>query len=194
MMFKAPYKVPSRDRIRIGRGFGPTSEPMDPVGPDGEAHFHYGVDIVFGDARQTYGVPLVLPFPSAKLVAYQSPANPDTTTSFATFRWKSPEGDTYDMTLAHVSEIVFMAPYAFGDEIAFVGNAGKVWPKPDIAHPWDGAHLHLGLKKNGTWVDPKRHFDLFNAFIGPADEPQKDVPAVVWMIEKVRALLAKLLA
>lgn len=193
MIWKAPYRLPNARRVVVTRGFGATTEPMDPVGPHGEPHFHYGVDITFGDDRQSYGVPLVLPFPSARLIEYHTPEMGSTQSSFAKFRYRSASGNTYDLVLVHVQEIVFQAPYTLGDVVAYTGNVGKVFPKPSIGNPWDGAHLHLGLQRNGVWVDPLDWFDLWDCFIGEADAPEKDVPALQWALQSARALLAKLL-
>lgn len=192
MIFKAPYQVPTAKRVTVVRGFGPTNERLDPGGPNGEPHFHYGVDIVFGTDRETYGVPLALPFPEAKLISYVAPGDPGGANSHATYRYRSTSGNVFDMVLVHVSEIVFQYPLRFGAVVAYVGNVGTVWPQPDIKNPWDGAHLHLGLKVNGKWEDPMRWFDIFDPFIGEADDAQKDVPALSWALRKAMALYKQL--
>lgn len=46
-----------------------------------------------------------------------------------------------------------------GDVIAHEGNSGCVLPSPTAANPVAGAHLHFGVYKDGTAVDPKPFLD-----------------------------------
>ena len=44
-----------------------------------------------------------------------------------------------------------------GETIARVGNIGNVRPRPTPQFPYAGSHLHIGIKKNGSWVNPSNY-------------------------------------
>lgn len=46
---------------------------------------------------------------------------------------------------------------AQGDVIARSGNSGNVRPRPSAKYPYAGSHLHLGIQKNGVWVNPQNY-------------------------------------
>lgn len=192
MLFKFPLLVPKGTRLTVTQPFGKTSLNLEPEGPRGEQHFHYGVDVVRDSVIQTFGTPIVCPFPRAKIVAYQFDQPMGDTTNFIKIEYVAPDGVSHKMVAAHISEIVFRGNYVEGDVIAYVGNAGLVQPKPTPTNPWGGAHSHLGAQLNGQWVDPLTIFNLNDPFIGGGDDLNKDLPAVRWAIGELTKLLTAL--
>lgn len=65
MKYKLPLAVPAGKHIYITQPYGRTYLTNEPVGPNGEPHFHYGSDIALGTPEETYGAAIVCPFPSA---------------------------------------------------------------------------------------------------------------------------------
>lgn len=52
-----------------------------------------------------------------------------------------------------------LGPVKKGDVIAREGNSGCVLPPPTSANPVAGAHLHFGVYRDGTALDPKPFLD-----------------------------------
>lgn len=193
-MWKTPLQVPSAARLRTTHLWGASPLSVEPKGPNGEQHFHYGVDFACGTPGETYGTPVVLPFPQATLVNYNDPLPGTDGQRIATYRYTDPNDDDWDMVVVHLSEIVYRPQYRYGDVVGYVGNSGLVVPAPQIGDPFAGAHLHLGLKRNGRWVDPLLYFRSNDPFIGPDSGVERDIPAWRWALLKAQALLAKLIA
>ena len=67
-----------------------------------------------------------------------------------------------------------------GDVIGLMGNAGYVWPPPTANYPWNGTHLHFGVRFyhssgniissqfSGNYVDPLPFLYSRGSKIGPA--------------------------
>ena len=193
-MWKLPIQVPDVSQIRVTQRYGRSSFAIEPKGPNGEPHFHYGLDIARRTPMETYGTAVIMPFPHAELVNYVDPLPGTNGQRFATFRYVSPAGTQFDLVLVHLSAIVFRASYTQGDVVGYVGNSGLVSPTPQIATPFAGSHLHIGLKANGSWVDPEREFSTGLAFIGPDTSVERDLPAWRWALLRAQELLAKLIA
>jgi hypothetical protein len=153
---------------------------------------HNGVDFVTGDAIQTYGTRLVCPVPKAELSKtwWENPMS--TSGNGIQIAWE--EGsDRYNVRFWHCSEIVTTNTYLEGSTIAYIGNSGLCSPKPTPQKPFDGAHLHLMVFKNGVLIDPLDIFDQNQWFISEDSGQEKDLPPLFWMLEYAKKQLLKLL-
>ena len=99
----------------------------------GKKDFHYGVDIV-----ACCGTPVLAIADGIVNVAAKS----EKSGNYISIS----HGEFYESLYAHCSKILIPqgSPVKKGDVIALSGNSGRV----------TGAHLHLGIKKNGNWIDP----------------------------------------
>ena len=99
----------------------------------GKKDFHYGVDIV-----ACCGTPVLAIADGIVNVAAKS----ERSGNYISIS----HGEFYESLYAHCSKILIPqgSPVKKGDVIALSGNSGRV----------TGAHLHLGIKKNGNWIDP----------------------------------------
>ena len=190
--FNLPVLLPPGIAPVVTQGFGPTDNPIEPRGPNGENHFHYGVDLVFGKDFETYGTPLVVPFERCTVGAYMQPPGTYQNTPFVEIDGIGASGTHYKVILAHVGNIFFRNDYKLGDIVATVGNYGMVSPQPTPADPFAGSHLHLGVQVGGEWRDPFEYFDVSTPFVGAPHDPNSDVPRLLWAIEQLTAQLASL--
>lgn len=190
MKFPLPIQTTDARNIRLTQAFGPTSNVLEPEGPAGQPHFHYGVDLVCGDDHQTYGAALRCPFPGAQIVNRFEQPEGSKETPFLQLQYRDTAGTTYDVILAHCIDMAPAGRVAYGDEVAKIGNIGLVAPQPSLRDPYGGAHLHLGLKINGAWTDPLAYFDLTRPFIGTAPTQADQLPATNWLIKELLAIIA----
>jgi hypothetical protein len=61
MKFPLPIQAPAASAITVTQPFGVTSNTLEPEGPNGEPHSHYGLDIVCGDDPATFRTELRCP-------------------------------------------------------------------------------------------------------------------------------------
>lgn len=192
--FRFPMQIPEGHRLSLTQPFGPSSLEIEPKGPNGEPHFHYGVDVQDINAAQTYGTPLVCPFKDGKLEGYYLPGETAGTTPWLKLTGTGASGRRYSLIFAHVSATFFRASYNEGDIFALAGNAGLVTPSPTPSHPFDGAHLHFGVVVDGEWCDPLQYFDIENPYRGAGAQPESKLPRLRWALETLQQQLASLLA
>lgn len=183
--FNLPVLLPKDAQVIITQPFGATSNPIEPPGEHGEAHFHYGVDFVFGDPLQTYGTPLVCPFKGAKLGGYMKPPGTIANTPYVNVRGKGESGNYYELILAHVGNIFFRDSYTEGQIIATVGNYGNVSPLPTTLDPVAGSHLHMGVRVNGVWDDPLKYFDPQHPYIDANFTDSAQLTRLAWSLQRV---------
>ncbi len=189
MKFPLPLQLPEGHTPIITQHFGVSTEELEPAGPNGEPHYHYGTDIVLGTDHDTYGAALRLPFPVGRINQYLQPTQGMQNTPFVQLLYPAQDGTKYEIVLAHVSEIEPAKDFVYGDIVAKVGNLGLVYPQPNLKDPYQGAHLHLGLKVNGAWVDPEQYFDFTKWFTGAAPTQQDQLPATNWLITELLAII-----
>jgi hypothetical protein len=188
MQFPLPLQLTAAQKARITQPFGATTNELEPLGPDGEAHFHCGVDIVCGDDSETYGTALYCPFPTASVEAYLVQAgNKDT--PFVQLSYTAIDGTKYEAVLAHMSAMETPKSFIYGDLVGRAGNVGVASAQRSLKNPYAGAHLHLGLKVNGEWVDPERYFDFSKSFSGDAAIPQNQLPTTNWLVQELVQLV-----
>jgi murein DD-endopeptidase MepM/ murein hydrolase activator NlpD len=89
---------------------------------------------------------------------------------------------------------VVKSSYREGDIIGYIGNSGLCRPAPTPQRPFDGAHLHLMLFKNGILIDPLTVFNPNEWFVFSDTGVDKDAPPLQWALNFVKSQLAKLLA
>jgi hypothetical protein len=189
MKFPLPIQVSAASSITVTQPFGITSNTLEPVGPNGEPHFHYGLDIVCGDDHATFGAELRWPFPSGAMINRSPQPQGSTQTPFLQLEYKPTDGVVYNSTFAHCSEIEPEGTFQYGALVGKIGNIGLVRPQPPLKDPYAGAHLHLGLQADGKWVDPALYFDLTKPFIGTGPDQEDQLPATNWLIQELLALL-----
>jgi len=185
--YNLPVLLPPTGRISITQPYGPTDNTLEPVGPHGEPHFHYGVYVIFGDAFNSYGLPLVNPFAVGTFASENPPPGTYENTPTIVINGVGASGNKYQLVLAHVSNVVKSTTYANKQIVGATGNYGTVAPVPSISGPWDGSHLHLGLLVNGNWADPQEYFDFSNAYAGPQHDPNACVDRLSWAVEQFQA-------
>jgi murein DD-endopeptidase MepM/ murein hydrolase activator NlpD len=63
---------------------------------------------------------------------------------------------------AHLSEVSVKKDeiVSQGQAIGFMGNSGRVAPKPTSERPKQGTHLHVELRINNEPVNPRRYLDF----------------------------------
>lgn len=190
--FPLPITLPAGTKVTVTQPFGVTANTLEPVGPAGQPHFHYGVDLVWGSPGFIFGTEYVLPVDAESMSSYELPPGAPNTTPFVCFNFTGASGTKYIMTLAHVSQIFMLPQLKAGEVVALAGNYGLVAPQPTIAAPFDGSHLHLGLQANGVWVDPLEYFDIDQFTIGPVRDPNNCVTRINWACQQVEAELQQL--
>ena len=121
------FKPPLKGKISSKFGVRP-----DPI-LKGRFTFHHGVDIKVID-----GTPVL----SIGDGIVKKIANSKKSGNYISIK----HGDVYESLYAHCSKIFVSCGSVVkrGEKIAISGHSGKV----------TGPHLHLGIKKNGNWVDP----------------------------------------
>lgn len=187
--FRVPIAIPDTQRVMLTQVFGPVSNPLEPEGPNGEPHFHYGIDLVTGDDHHTYGVPVVCPFPSATAFEKIDSGPMNEKGNGIVCSYTDPSGAQYKMTLWHLSKLSDPVEFADGQVMGNIGNNGHVFPAPSLADPYAGAHLHLGLRVNDVYVNPLDYFDLSNPYAGAAPAGDLQMPPAKWVIAKLAQFL-----
>lgn len=188
--YKFPFRIPDGWRLIITTPF---------TGADK----HNGVDVAVMDddtyePEDTYGIPLVWPFPfpgKPYEIHIDSPVPGQGKKSRVQVDGTDPAtGVTYSVIDVHASGSPYFVSantpstivFKQGDVIAFVGNNGAVSPKPTKTDGFAGSHAHLalGVKRpgmlNAVNEDPMLYFDLDDPFRGP-DDPSRDKPIYEWM-------------
>jgi murein DD-endopeptidase MepM/ murein hydrolase activator NlpD len=152
---------------------------------------HNGIDIVIGDSIQTYGTKLVCPVPNAQLSMTWFTDPMSTAGNGIQIGWDD-GADRYNLIFWHCSEIVSQETYKEGDIVGYIGNSGLVKPPPTPQQPFNGSHLHLGLRKNNVLIDPLTIFDKDEWFISEDTTQAKDLPPLFWALEYAKSQLKKL--
>lgn len=155
-MIKAPFRSPYQ--LKVEQEFGNTS---NNVWYNAHGIFsvgHNGIDITFGNAKQTYGTECVCPFDNAKVVKVSWDSPTSTKGNGITIESSPINGVVYQVVFWHTGEIAVKLgqDLKLGDVVCYIGNSGLVDPAPSAIYPWNGSHCHLMLFKktwNGTfWV------------------------------------------
>lgn len=179
-MYKLPIAVPPGKKFFIVQRYGPSNSVLNSPGPNGEPHFHHGIDIAFATEVEGYGVPVVCPVPNATVVGINFDGAMTSTSNTINLEWREADGRKFNMAAVHVSGVEKKAPYVEGAIIGYLGNAGLVSPKPTILNPYLGTHLHLGLQIDDYWVDPALYFDLTAAYVGEVVPDIRKMLPVHW--------------
>lgn len=106
---------------------------LNPLTKKEEKDFHHGVDISVCDGTPIYSI-----FDGI----VQKVSSSERSGNFVFVK----HGEFYESLYAHCSKILVSKGDAVkkGQKIALSGHSGNV----------TGAHLHLGIKRNGHWIDP----------------------------------------
>lgn len=183
--WRVPIAIPPGFRVWLTQPYGPTSLTAEPKGPNGEPHFHYGIDLTVGFEHQTYGIPVVCPFPTGD-ISYEVTGNdPGEGGNFCYVVYKDAAGNEHKILCYHLSEVQPVGHVADGTMVGRIGNTGDVFPKPTFADPYLGAHLHLEYYINGERTDPLPHFDLNNPYTSSPLTPADQAPATNWLIREL---------
>ncbi len=118
---------------RISSKYGSRENPIS----SGKKDFHHGVDIAVKDGTPVFAI--------ADGVVKKT-ANSQRSGNFLSIK----HGQEYESIYAHCSKILVPQGRNVkkGEKIALSGHTGNV----------TGAHLHLGIKKNGSWINPAEIF------------------------------------
>src|SRR3990167_8793374 len=153
---------------------------------------HNGLDIIVGDSIQTYGTKLVCPVSNAELSQTWFTNAMSTTGNGIQIGWN--EGaDRYNLILWHCSEIVTKNTYKEQDIVGYIRNSGLVKPAPTPQKPFDGSHLHLGLRKNNILIDPLTIFDETTWFTSEDTGQEKDLPPLFWALNYAKEQIKKII-
>ena len=173
-MYKLPIKSPSKPIIT--QVFGNSSN-NDWYRANGIFTDHNGVDFITGNAIQTYGTPLVCPFPEAKVIkiVWDSPM----TTKGNGITIKS---GNLQIVLWHTGEIKVKLNQKLkeGDVVCYIGNSGLCRPAPTTARPYDGSHLHFMLFVDNVLTDPLTKFDASQWYLGEDSGLAHDMEPAKW--------------
>ena len=157
-MYKLPIKSPNKPIIT--QLYGNTSNNAFYSANGIKNPFHNGIDFVTGTAIQTYGTPLVCPFPEGGYVddvVYDSPMS--TKGNGVYVKSNMINGRQIKIILWHTGEVAVKKGQILneGDLICYIGNSGLCNPSPTIDNPYAGSHLHFGCYKylNGQVDYPK---------------------------------------
>ena len=157
--------------------------------------FHNGTDWVMGTPIQTYGTPLVSPFPEGAVVSDIVFDTPMSTKGNGVYVTSNLVGDTqYRAILWHTGEVAVTKGQTLkeGDLICYIGNSGLVSPAPTSDQPFNGSHLHFGLYKikGGQYIytpptimgetDPLLYFDQNQWYLGTDSGPTHDIEPLKW--------------
>lgn len=192
--FPLPLVLPASAKVQVTQPFGTSQLTLEPEGPGGQPHFHYGVDLVWGPDALVFGTPLVLPADADSISSYLLPPGDKSNTPYINVSLTGASGTKYIMTLAHCSKIELGVSLKAGTEVGLTGNYGLVGGTPSISDPFISSHLHLGLQANGKWVDPLQYFDITKWQIGPARDPANCTPRIQWAVQQLQEILASLIA
>lgn len=187
--FPLPLQIPLDHSPIVTQGFGAVNNPIEPAGPNGEPHFHYGIDIVCGSDHDTYGAHIICPTPTLEITEVHLEPEGSKVTPYIMGKYVAQDNTEIFIIFAHIIEAVPLGIYRYGETIAKVGNIGLVSPQPDLKDPYQGAHLHLGVRINGEWVDPIQYFDANQRFIGDSPTRQDQLPATNWLIKELLSIV-----
>lgn len=191
MIYKFPFRIPQDRTVSITQGFR-SKELADFYKSKGLNYpEHTAVDAIAGTPVQTFGTPVVCPFPEATLINY-TPADPVKGISGRSIIRHFDGSNELIMGCIHLSEAVNKPSFVEGETIGYVGNFGYVLPEPGIGTPLDGGHLHLTMVVNGVVVDPLLWFNPRTPYYGADTGVEKDIPAITRAVEKIREALRKL--
>lgn len=146
---------------------------------------HNGVDFVTGTPLETYGTPLVCPFPTAKVIKISFVSPLYTKGNGVTLEYKY-DGLTFQLVLWHTGEVKVKLgdKVKEGDVICYIGNSGLCNPPPTTDNPYAGSHLHLMLYVDGVLTDPMKWFNG-DWYVGEDSGIQHDVEPIKWGVEKL---------
>jgi hypothetical protein len=182
MNLKFPVRIPPNRKVLFQQGFIPG--------------VHEAVDVICGTAIETYGTPVVCPFPSGEMITRQIDEAFGEKGSMFQLKYKDPQGNEYIMGGLHCSYISAQRIFVEGDTIANIGNNGiyAVNPHPTIFNPYNGTHLHLTLVVNGKIVAPYVYFDINNPYRGEDTGFEADKPPFVWSLNGIKKKLDEIFA
>ena len=129
IFFTFIYPLNGKITSKYGKRENPISKGMQ--------DFHYGVDILAKDNTPVVSIADGI----VELKSFSKKSG-----NFISIK----HGEFYESLYAHCNKI-FVDKGKFvkkGEKIALSGHTGNT----------TGAHLHLGIKKNGKWIDPKKVF------------------------------------
>jgi len=193
MKYKLPIRVPPGLKPTITQYYGDKSRVAYYHANGIMIDAHNGIDIVVGDAIQTYGLTLVCPVPRAELSKSWWDNPMSTSGNGIQIAWE--EGSNrFNLRFWHCSELELAPYYLEGEAVALMGNSGLVSPKPTPERPFDGSHLHLMAFKNGVLIDPLEIFDENSWFIGSDTGTDKDLPPLRWVLEYAKKKLYNILS
>lgn len=180
-MLKSPFR--GKIKPKVTQEYGNTSFNDWYKKNDIFSPFHNGIDIILGNAKETYGTEMVCPFKTATVVKVTWDTPTATKGNGVTLEGEY-EGKLYQVVLWHTGEIAVKLGQKLkeGDLICYVGNSGLCQPKPNGMQPWNGSHCHLMLfeyiKKGKRWIlqnekngvkgaiDPRKIFDFTQWYQG----------------------------
>lgn len=195
-MYKFPVRIPIGWKLAISQPFKSTELAAWYTSHGITMPTHDGVDIICGTREQTWGSPVVWPFPwpgkvwdawvDSPMGATQHAHCQIDTTNPAT-------GEQYSVIYLHLSAVTKTRKtqqdppitYQEGDVIGYIGNNGSVSPPPTGSEPFNGSHLHLGLgvknpgELNYSMIDPLIVFDINDPYRGE-DQPNRDTAVYEW--------------
>lgn len=188
-MRKFPLSIPEGKSLTITQGFKST-ELVDFYKSKGvNLNAHLALDVICGDAVSTYGIPLVCPFTYGTIGRINEGNAEEGLPGLIQVKATEPNGDVLTLEGIHLSGVVKQDVYKEGDILGYIGNYGLVLPEPTIGKPFQGAHIHLSLFKNGVAVDPGLYFDINNPYRSPDTGIARDVFAIKWAIRKIKQAL-----
>lgn len=185
-MFKFPLAIPIGKNLTVTQGFKDTALVEFYKTNGVNINSHEAIDVTCGTSVETYGTPLVCPFPSAVMSRHNVGNAEQGLPSFVQLKYTLPTGEVMHIEGVHLSGIVLQESYREGDTVGYLGNYGLVLPKPTIGNPYAGSHLHFVTLINGKPVNPLDHFDVNNPFRAPDTGVSRDIFAIKWAIREIR--------
>lgn len=149
-MINSPFRSPYT--LKVEQEFGNTSNNAWYKAHGIFSVGHNGIDITFGNPKQTYGTECICPFDSATVVKVTFTSPTSTSGNGITIESSPINGVVYQVVFWHTGEIAVKIgqKLKLGDVICYIGNSGLCDPEPSKDAPWNGAHCHLMLFKK-TW-------------------------------------------
>lgn len=132
----------------------------------------------------TYGAKLVCPVE----LSYLSKAwwdNPMSTKGNGIQITWTEDGKDISIRFWHCSEITQQSTYKKEEQVGLIGNNGLVRPEPTPYCVYCGSHLHLMVYVNGVLTDPKEIFDFTKWFIANDTGVGKDLPPIIYFVQKL---------
>lgn len=177
---KFPVRLPLGRKITVTQPFGSTQN-ADRYVANGLPPTHNGLDTVFGTNQETYGTPLVCPFPSAYVskITFDGPMS--LKGNGITIGYQN-----LQVVFWHLSEVVTPPNASFkeGDVIGYVGNSGLCFPATTPESPYAGSHLHLMVYEDGVLKNPAAYFNI-NEWYAGEDDLTKDYPPLIFYLQKI---------